>query len=196
MPRQAHIERSTKETTVSVRLDLDGSGQYAIETGVGFFDHMLSHVAKHGLFDLEIKATGDAEVDDHHLVEDVGIVLGQAFSEAAGDKRGIVRFGSGLCPLDESLAVVVVDFSGRGHCSYNLNLPAARVGRFDTELAREFFESLAQNARLSLHVYQQAGVNAHHILESAFKSLGRALAEATRIDPRRADVPSTKGTLG
>jgi imidazoleglycerol-phosphate dehydratase len=195
MARVAQLERRTHETEVSVKLNLDGRGQYAIETGVGFFDHMLSHIAKHGLFDLEIRARGDVEVDYHHLVEDAGIVLGQAFSEALGDKTGIVRFGTGLCPLDEALVIVVLDFSGRGHLTCTLALPAARVGKFDTELAREFFRAFAENARVSLHVIQQSGDNAHHLLESAFKSLGRALDQATQLDPRRADVPSTKGTL-
>jgi imidazoleglycerol-phosphate dehydratase len=195
MPREAHIERQTGETSVSVHLNLDGTGKYTVCTGVGFFDHMLSHIAKHGLFDLVVQATGDVEVDNHHLVEDVGIVLGQAFHEAVGDKAGIVRFGSGLCPLDEALVIVVLDFSGRGHLACDLSLPAQRVGKFDTELAREFLYAFAQNARISLHVIQQAAGNAHHVLESAFKSLGRALDQATRIDERRTDVPSTKGTL-
>ncbi len=195
MSRQSQVERRTNETDVSIKLNLDGAGKYAIDTGVGFFDHMLTHIAKHGLFDLEIKATGDVEVDYHHLVEDVGIVLGQAFHEAVGDKAGMIRFGAGLCPMDEALVIAVLDFSGRGHLTSNLAPGAPRVGKFDTELAREFFAAFAQNARLTLHLIQQAGDNAHHILESAFKSLGRALDQATQIDGRRTDVPSTKGTL-
>ncbi len=195
MNRQAAIERCTSETSVSVRLTLDGTGKYAIDTGVGFFDHMLTHIAKHGLFDLEIKATGDVQVDYHHLVEDVGIVLGQAFHEAVGDKAGMIRFGAGLCPMDEALVIAVLDFSGRGHLACDLALPSPRVGKFDTELAREFLAAFAQNAHLSLHIIQQAGGNAHHVLESAFKSLGRALDQATQIDGRRTDIPSTKGTL-
>ncbi len=195
MARQAQVRRVTKETDVAIQLDLDGTGQCTLRTGVGFFDHMLSHIAKHGLFDLQVTASGDLEVDHHHLVEDVGIVLGQAFDEALGDKAGIVRFGSGLCPLDEALVIVVLDLSGRAHFSSNLSLPTTRVGDFDTELAVEFFRAFAQNARISLHMMQQAGRNAHHILESAFKSLGRALDQATRIDERRVGIPSTKGTL-
>lgn len=195
MARQAQVERATKETQVAVRLDLDGTGKYTIRTGVGFFDHMLSHIAKHGLFDLEIEASGDVEVDHHHLVEDVGIVLGQALNQAAGDKTGMVRFGAGLCPLDEALVIAVLDLSGRAHLSSNLSLPATRIGDFDTELAVEFFRAFAHNAKISLHLIQQAGENAHHILESAFKSLGRALDQATRIDERRIGIPSTKGTL-
>jgi imidazoleglycerol-phosphate dehydratase len=195
MPRQVQIERVTNETQVAVRLDLDGTGKYEIQTEVGFFDHMLSHIAKHGLFDVDVRASGDIEVDHHHLVEDVGIVLGQAFNEAVGDKSGMVRYGSGLCPLDEALVIAVLDFSGRAHFSTNLSLPTGRVGDFDTELAAEFFRAFAQNAKVSLHLIQQAGENAHHILESAFKSLGRALDEATRMDERRLGIPSTKGTL-
>lgn len=195
MPRQVQIERVTNETQVAVRLDLDGTGKYEIRTEVGFLDHMLSHIAKHGLFDVDVKASGDIEVDHHHLVEDVGIVLGQAFNEAVGDKSGMVRYGSGLCPLDEALVIAVLDFSGRAHFSTNLSLPTGRVGDFDTELAAEFFRAFAQNAKVSLHLIQQAGENAHHILESAFKSLGRALDEATRMDERRLGIPSTKGTL-
>lgn len=195
MARHAQLERATKETEVAVKLNLDGTGQYTIRTGAGFFDHMLSHIAKHGLFDLEIDASGDVEVDYHHLVEDVGIVLGQAFNQAAGDKAGMVRFGAGLCPLDEALVIAVLDISGRAHFASNLSLPASRIGDFDTELAVEFFRAFAQNARASLHLIQQAGENAHHILESAFKSLGRALDQATQIDERRAGIPSTKGTL-
>jgi imidazoleglycerol-phosphate dehydratase len=195
MARQAEIKRVTNETDVAVRLDLDGTGKYDIRTSVGFFDHMLSHIAKHGVFDLEIVASGDTEVDHHHLVEDVGIVLGQAFNEAVGDKAGLLRYGAGLCPLDEALVIAVLDFSGRAHLSANLSLPTSRVGDFDTELAVEFFRAFAHNARISLHLVQQAGENAHHILESAFKSLGRALDQATSLDDRRAEIPSTKGTL-
>jgi len=195
MAREASISRETKETSVTLRLAFDGSGESSIQTGVGFFDHMLTHIAKHGFLTLEVEATGDHEVDDHHLVEDVGIVLGQALNEAVGDKAGMVRFGSGMCPLDEALVVAVLDFSGRAHLEYNLSLPAERVGEFDTELAHEFFRALVSNARISLHLMQQAGENSHHILESAFKSFGRALDQATQLDPRLSGVPSTKGTL-
>ena len=156
---------------------------------------MLSHIAKHGLIDLSVKASGDLEVDAHHTVEDVGIVLGQALAEAVGDKTGLVRFGSGTCPLDEALVSAVIDFGGRAHLEYRLDLPTEKVGDFDSQLAREFFLAVASNAGMSLHLVQQSGENTHHILESAFKSFARALDEATRVDPRKTDVPSTKGTL-
>jgi imidazoleglycerol-phosphate dehydratase len=195
MSRTAYLQRETAETQVSVELVLDGSGCADINTGVGFFDHMLTHVARHGLFDLTVRAMGDTQVDDHHTVEDVGIVLGQAFREAVGDMRGLVRFGWAMCPLDEALVTVALDFSGRAHLSCGLALPASRVGTFDTELALEFLRAFAHNARITLHVIQQAGCNTHHMLESCFKSLGRALDQATRLDERVADVPSTKGLL-
>lgn len=195
MPRTASIRRETGETCVSVELSLDGTGLAEIKTGIGFFDHMLSHIARHGMFDLKVNAQGDRHVDDHHVVEDVGIVMGQAFREAVGDKRGMLRFGAAMCPLDEALVIIALDFSGRPHISWGLSLPAERVGGFDTELAHEFFKAFAHNARIALHVIQQAGENTHHILESAFKSLARALHEATRLDERVKDVPSTKGTL-
>jgi len=193
--RGAEISRRTAETTIAVKLDIDGSGNYEITTGVGFFDHMLSHIARHGYLDLAIKADGDLEVDAHHTVEDVGIVLGQALKEAVGDKEGMVRFGLAACPMDEALVVAALDFGGRAHLSYQLNLPTARVGEFDTELVREFFAALTANAGISLHLTQEAGVNTHHIIESAFKSFARALDQATRLDPRSEDVPSTKGKL-
>ncbi len=195
MARTASVKRETAETKVEAELDLDGCGRAEIGTGVGFFDHMLTHIAKHGAFDLRVSAEGDRHVDDHHIVEDVGIVLGQAFAQAVGDKRGMVRFGSGLCPLDEALVQVALDFSGRAHLAWGLRLPTERVGGFDTELAHEFFRAFAHNAKVALHVTQQAGDNSHHILESAFKSFARALGQATRVDERRSDVPSTKGTL-
>ncbi|MGQ9730701.1 MAG: imidazoleglycerol-phosphate dehydratase HisB [Candidatus Zipacnadales bacterium] len=195
MAREARVERETLETKIVVSLNLDGTGRQAIDTGVGFFDHMLTHLATHGVFDLEITAEGDVEVDDHHLVEDVGIVLGQAFAQAVGNKSGMVRFGQAACPLDEALVMVALDFSGRPYLSCSLNLPCERVGDFDTELAPEFFRAFAHNAKMALHIIQQAGENTHHILESAFKSLGRALDQATRIDERVVGVPSTKGTL-
>ena len=193
--RTATLNRETKETQITLTLNLDGTGEFDIDTGVGFFDHMLSHVAKHGLFDLTLKATGDLHVDAHHTVEDVGIVFGQALAKAVGDKKGLVRFGTGMAPLDEALVTVVVDFGGRSHLEYGLILPTEKVGDFDSELAREFFIALAANAGMALHVMQQSGRNTHHILESAFKSLGRALDEATQIDPRKTGVPSTKGVL-
>jgi len=193
--RTADITRNTNETQISLALNLDGSGEYDLDTGVGFFDHMLSHVAKHGLFDLTVKCVGDLHIDAHHTVEDVGIVFGQALAQAVGDKKGLVRFGRGMCPLDEALVTAVIDFGGRAHLEWRVQVPAEKVGEFDTELAREFFLAVTSNAGMSLHLTQESGVNAHHILESAFKSFGRALDEATQVDPRKTGVPSTKGTL-
>ncbi len=193
--RAAKITRETAETNITIQLDIDGAGNYEIATGVGFFDHMLSHIARHGYFNLTVEADGDLEVDAHHTVEDVGIALGQALKEAVGDKRGMVRFGLAGCPMDEALVVAALDFAGRAYFSYGLSLPTARVGEFDTELVREFFTALTANAGISLHLTQQAGVNTHHIIESAFKSFARALDQATQLDPRSEDVPSTKGRL-
>jgi imidazoleglycerol-phosphate dehydratase len=194
--RTAEIARETKETTISLALNLDGAGEYSINTGVGFFDHMLSHIARHGLLDLRLEARGDLEVDAHHLVEDVGIVLGQALSAAVGDKRGLVRYGTGTAPMDTSLVMAVLDISGRPALVWNVDLPVGKVGGFDTELAREFFQAVANNAAITLHFHLLSGGNAHHVLESAFKSFGRALDAATALDPRIAgQVPSTKGTL-
>ena len=193
--RRVELLRETAETKMAVELVLDGTGQCEIATGVGFFDHMLTHIAKHGYFDLKIRAEGDLEVDAHHTVEDVGSVLGQALREAVCDKRGMVRFGLAACPMDEALVTAALDFGGRAHLAYGLNLPTARIGEFDTELVREFFQAFVANAGISLHLTQQAGVNTHHIIESAFKSFARALDEATQLDPRRTDVPSTKGQL-
>lgn len=193
--RTAQLARETAETKIAVELNIDGSGEYEIDTGVGFFDHMLTHIAKHGLFDLKVKAAGDLEVDAHHVVEDVGIVLGQVLKEAGGDKAGMVRFGFACCPMDEALVTAAVDFGGRGHLEFGLKLPTAKVGDFDTELVREFFLALAHNAGLSLHLIQEAGINTHHIIESAFKSFARALDQATQLDPRVSEVPSTKGQL-
>lgn len=194
--RNAAINRETTETDISLSLDLDGSGEYTIDTGIGFLDHMLTHIAKHGIFDLSVEASGDYEVDDHHTVEDVGICLGQAISEAVGDKVGITRYGSFLCPLDEALVGVALDLSGRPYLNCDLNLRASKVGQFDTELVEEFFRAVAANSRMTLHVFTQYGTNSHHIIEAAFKAFGRALDEATSFDPRReGDLPSTKGTL-
>ncbi len=193
--RKAEIVRETAETTISLELTVDGRGDCEIATGVGFFDHMLTHIARHGYFDLKVRAEGDLEVDAHHTVEDVGIVLGQALCEAVGDKRGMVRFGRAACPMAEALVVAALDFGGRAYLAYNLNLPTARVGEFDTELVREFFAALVAHAGISLHLIQQAGINSHHIIESAFKSFGRALDQATQLDPRTEDIPSTKGKL-
>ena len=196
MTRCASISRTTKETDIRVELDLDGTGKTDISTGVPFFDHMLDAFGRHGLFDLTVHAKGDIEVDAHHTVEDVGIVLGQALKQAIGDKRGIVRYGSSLLPMDETLVMAAVDFSGRGGCYTDLRIPAEQVGTFDTELGVEFFIAFATNADITLHVRQIAGVNSHHILESSFKAVTRALKEAVAIDPRIADqIPSTKGAL-
>jgi len=196
MAREATIKRETRETQIELWLSLDGSGTYEIETGVGFFDHMLTHIAKHGLLDLKLKAAGDTHVDDHHLVEDVGIVLGQALAQAIGDKKGISRYGWALCPLDEALVGVALDFSGRTHLQFDLRFPTQKTGAFDTELVLEFFRAVAANAALTLHLWQQSGLNSHHIAESAFKSFGRALRMAAGLDERQAgQVPSTKGTL-
>lgn len=194
--RQAQIRRETNETQIELTLDLDGSGTHDLDTGVGFFDHMLSHIARHGMIDLTVKATGDLHVDAHHLVEDVGIVLGMALEQSLGDKRGIVRFGHAFCPLDEALVEVSLDLSGRSHLEFDLDLPAGKIGDFDSELVLEFFRGLAANARMTLHIRRQAGVNSHHLAEAAFKSFGRALRMAVEEDPRAAGtVPSTKGTL-
>jgi imidazoleglycerol-phosphate dehydratase len=194
--RRAEVRRETKETRVSVQLVLDGQGQSQVSTGVGFFDHMLAQLAHHSRVDLRIQASGDLEVGAHHVVEDVGIALGQALAQALGDKAGLRRYGVGLAPMDEALVLVALDLSGRPGLHYQLTLPAAHIGNFDTELAREFLQALVNHAALTMHVRQLAGSNTHHILESAFKSLGRALAEAILVDPRRAgEVPSTKGVL-
>ena len=195
VPRFADLHRTTNETDIQVRLRLDGTGAYHIQTGVPFLDHMLTHVAVHALLDLDVTCDGDTEIDDHHSVEDVGIVLGQALKQALGDKTGIARYGSQLMPMDEALALVAVDFSGRSLLVYDANIPSERVGRFDTELVPEFLRALAQHAGLTLHVKLIHGQNTHHIIEAIFKGLGRALGQAVAIDPRRSGVPSTKGVL-
>ena len=194
-PRVATIELNTKETQIELTLDLDGCGESQIETGVGFFDHMLTHIARHGLFNLTVKATGDVHVDCHHLVEDVGIVLGSAIAAAVGDKAGLVRYGMAACPMDEALVLVSLDLSGRPWCRCELDFPTERVGQFDLEMVREFFVAVASNAAMALHVVQQSGSNSHHIAEGAFKSFAKALDAATTRDPRVTGVPSTKGTL-
>lgn len=194
--RTGIYERDTAETLIRVRLTVEGAGQADIQTGCGFLDHMLTLFAAHGRFDLTLTCKGDTRVDYHHTTEDCGIALGQAFAKALGDLRGIVRYGSFLLPMDEALVLVALDISGRCHLSYGLTLPAQRVGDFDTELAKEFMLGLCRNMGLTLHVGQLAGENTHHILEAAFKGLGRALAIAAAIDPSRADeIPSTKGVL-
>ncbi len=194
--RSAHIVRTTKETNIDLTLNLDGTGVVDAETGVPFFDHMLNAFGKHGLFDLTVKAQGDIDVDAHHTVEDVGIVLGQAFAQALGDKRGIVRFGDAFVPMDEALVLAACDVSGRGQLHYQVDLPIEIIGTFDTTLAKEFFIALAANAGITLHIRSLAGENSHHIVEACFKAAGRALCQACSINPRIADVlPSTKGAL-
>lgn len=194
--RCATITRTTNETDITVVINLDGRGKTAINTGVPFFDHMLDAFGRHGLFDLTVQATGDTHVDDHHTVEDVGIVLGQAVAQAMGDKRGITRFASPVVPMDEALVQAAVDVSGRGHLYGGLELPFGKVGTFDTQLPQEFFVAFAANAGVTLHIRQLAGVNAHHIIEASFKACGRAMSEALAINPRVAnELPSTKGAL-
>ena len=194
--REAEIIRKTGETDIRVRLVLEGKGSSVIDTGVGFLDHMLTLFAKHGRFDLEVSCKGDTQVDDHHSVEDIGIALGQAFSRALGDKKGITRYGSMLLPMDESLILSAVDISGRGFLAYELQIPTEKVGTFDTELTEEFFRALAHNAGITLHLRQLAGKNSHHIIEGAFKSAARSLKTAVAVDPELQDeIPSTKGVL-
>jgi len=195
MVRSARIERRTNETDIALDLGLDGSGAVSVETGVAFFDHMLDAFGRHGLFDLTVKATGDLEVDAHHTVEDVGIVLGQAFREALAEKTGITRFGSAAVPMDEALVLAAVDISGRGQAHWAVELPIEIIGTFDTTLAKEFMVAFATNAGLTLHVRSLAGENSHHIIEAAFKATARALAAAVALDPRVTGVPSTKGSL-
>ncbi len=192
--RAAAISRETAETTIDLTLELDGDGETAIETGIGFFDHMLTALGKHGLFDLTVQCDGDLEIDDHHTVEDVAIVLGEAFAEALGDKRGIVRYADRRVPLDEAVASVVVDVSGRPYFVFEGTFSQAQIGDFTSDMARHFAESLAMNAGLTLHAAVE-GENAHHEVEALFKALARALDDATQIDDRRSDTPSTKGSL-
>ena len=195
MTRTAKVVRATAETDIGVSVDLDGTGAADVETGVGFFDHMLCAFARHSLVDLTVRAKGDTEVDDHHTVEDTGIVLGQALREALGDKRGIRRFGSVMVPLDEALVMAAVDISGRGGLFWDVANAPAKVGTFDTELAKEFFVGLAREAGITLHLRLVTGENAHHIIEATFKAAARALREAVEGDPRVDGVPSTKGSL-
>jgi len=194
--RSAKIERNTNETRIAVAVDLDGPGKSSVSTGVGFFDHMLDQIARHAPLDLEVAAKGDLHIDAHHTVEDVGIALGQAVDRALGDRRGITRYGDAHVPLDEALTRVVVDISGRPFLVYGLTPTTQKIGEFDTELVREFFQAFAVNARIGLHIDTLRGVNSHHIVESAFKGFARALGQAVTIDERRLGVvPSTKGTL-
>jgi imidazoleglycerol-phosphate dehydratase len=194
MSRRAERDRSTAETQIELSLDLDG-GESSATTGVGFLDHMLDLLARHGRLGLKLKASGDLETGSHHTVEDVGIVLGQALDEALGDRVGIRRYGSALVPMDESLAECAIDISGRPYCAFTADLPTTSIAGFDTELAEEFFRAVANSAKLTLHVNVREGTNAHHMIEAAFKAFARALRVAVSIDPDETGVPSTKGTL-
>ena len=194
--RQAEVNRRTAETDIRIKLALEGRGDSVIDTGVGFLDHMLTLFARHGRFDLEVHCKGDTRVDDHHSTEDIGIALGKAFAEALGDKKGVVRYGSTILPMDESLILSAVDLSGRGLLVYGLQIPTEKVGTFDTELTEEFFRAFAHNAGATLHLRQLAGSNSHHIIEGAFKSTARSLRTAVAIDAAFAgEIPSTKGVL-
>ena len=194
--RIARIERNTKETQISVSVNLDGSGEGRFATGLPFLDHMLDQVARHGLIDLEVEANGDLEIDAHHTVEDIGITLGQAFAKAWGDKRGLRRYGHAYVPLDEALSRVVVDLSGRPGLEYEVNFPRARIGDFDVDLFREFFQGVVNHAGMTLHIDNLKGRNAHHIIETIYKAFGHALRMAVEHDPRMGDaMPSTKGSL-
>ncbi|MGH7770046.1 MAG: imidazoleglycerol-phosphate dehydratase HisB [Candidatus Binatia bacterium] len=195
MGRTAKTERKTKETQITAELELDGSGAAEIQTGIPFFNHMLEIFTRHGLFDVKIQAQGDIEVDYHHTVEDVGLTLGQAFKQALGDKQGISRFGEATVPLDEALAQVVVDLSGRPYLAYNVKIRPGRVGDFDTDLPHEFFQALANQLGMNLHINVTQGENPHHIIEACFKALARAMEKATRMDQRIKGVLSTKGSL-
>ncbi len=194
--RTSNIARKTAETDITLSLNLDGSGVSEIDTGVGFLNHMLTLFAKHGRFDLKLRCIGDTDVDDHHSVEDIGIALGQAFREALGEKRGILRYGDCILPMDEALVLTAADFSGRPYLGFDLPVPTEKVGSFDTELVEEFFLGFTRNAGCTLHIRKLAGTNSHHIIEGCFKSAARTLRKAVAIDPDFADeIPSTKGVL-
>jgi imidazoleglycerol-phosphate dehydratase len=194
--RTAKITRTTAETNISVEINLDGTGVYDNQTGVGFFDHMLDQLSRHALVDMTVRCKGDLHIDDHHTVEDVGIALGQALTQAMGDKRGINRYGACLLPMDDALVRAALDLSGRPFLVWNVDLPTAKIGTFDTELVREFFQALSTHGGITLHVDQLHGFNSHHIAEAAFKAVARALRDALEADPRKADaIPSTKGML-
>lgn len=194
--RKAEIARKTNETDIKLTLELDGTGKSEISTGCGFLDHMLTHFARHGRFDMSVSCKGDTYVDYHHTVEDIGIVLGDAFRKALGDMRGIVRYGSMILPMDEALIMTAADISGRPHLSYGLEIPAQKVGDFDTELTEEFFLGFVRHAGMTLHIKQLAGTNSHHIIEGAFKSAARSLAAAVKIEEAyKNEIPSTKGVL-
>ncbi|WP_147106381.1 imidazoleglycerol-phosphate dehydratase HisB [Tateyamaria sp. syn59] len=194
--RKSTLTRTTAETDISVTLDLDGTGRYDNETGVGFFDHMLDQLARHALIDMTVRCKGDLHIDDHHTVEDVGIAIGQALSQAVGNKKGIQRYGSCLLPMDDALVRAALDLSGRPFLVWNVDLPTPKIGTFDTELVREFFQALSTHGGITLHVDMLHGLNSHHIAEAAFKAVARALRMALEVDPRTADaIPSTKGSL-
>ena len=194
--RSATVTRKTAETDISVEISLDGTGAYDNQTGVGFFDHMLDQLARHSLIDMTVRCSGDLHIDDHHTVEDVGIALGQALTRALGDKKGIRRYGSCLLPMDDALVRAALDLSGRPYLVWNVDLPTPKIGTFDTELVREFFQALSTHGGITLHVDALHGINSHHIAEAAFKAMARALRDAVETDPRKADaIPSTKGAL-
>lgn len=195
MERKAQLSRKTKETDITLSINLDGEGKGDVSTGIGFFDHMLNSFARHGFFDLEIKANGDLYVDSHHTIEDVGIVLGEAIASAAGDKKGIKRYGSVILPMDESLILCSLDLSNRPYLVYDVEHTVDRIGYFDTEMVKEFFHAIAYGAGMNLHIKQLAGSNNHHIIEAIFKAFAKSLDEALSYDPRIKDVLSTKGTL-
>lgn len=196
LERSASVSRVTGETDVSVTVNLDGQGRCTANTGIPFLDHMLHQISSHGLMDLEVSATGDLEIDDHHTNEDVGITLGMSLHKALGDRKGIVRFGHFVAPLDEALIQVALDFSGRPHLSYGLEIPTQRVGTYDTQLVREFFVAVVNHAQMTLHIRQLDGLNSHHIIEACFKAFARSLRMAVEVDPRRAHtIPSSKGVL-
>ena len=194
--RKAEITRRTAETEISIAVDLDGSGRYDMQSGVGFFDHMMDQLARHSLIDITLRAKGDLHIDDHHTVEDTGIALGQALTQALGDKRGIRRYGECSLPMDDAQVHCALDLSGRSFLVWNVPFPTQKIGTFDTELVREFFQALATHGGITLHIDLRHGVNSHHIAEAAFKAVARALRMAVETDPRKADaIPSTKGTL-
>ena len=195
--RRAHIKRKTKETEISLEVKLDGTGEFSVSTGIGFFDHMLEQLSRHSLIDLDVTAKGDLHIDQHHTVEDCGIALGQAIAKALGDKRGIERYAHAYLPMDETLTRVALDISGRPYLIWRVAFPTSKIGEMDTELFREFFQAFAQNAGIALHIENLYGSNSHHIAESCFKGLARSLRDAISIDERRlGEIPSTKGQLG
>jgi imidazoleglycerol-phosphate dehydratase len=193
--RVGSVERKTAETAITVRIDLDGTGQSRIQTPLPFLSHMLEQIARHGLFDLEVDASGDIEIDGHHTTEDIGIVLGKALLQALGDRKGIQRYGAATLPMDEALVRVAMDLSGRAFFVWRLELPKAKLGTFDSELAEVFFEAFARSAQANLHVHKLEGMNLHHLIEITFKAFAKALRQATTLDPRASGVPSTKGSL-